>query len=107
MSGELDVPILITKETVQLAQGRVALFIAPCELSVLEMGFLELTCIQGVAKANEAASVNISMILVPGLINLVEISVDYPFGARSRLLRGELLEEGVFVNTASWAINRG
>jgi hypothetical protein len=39
---EVDVPILIAKEGVELAHGRISLLVAPSELSILEMDLLEL-----------------------------------------------------------------
>jgi hypothetical protein len=73
---EGNVPLLIAKEGIKLAQRRVLLFIAPSKLSVLEVDFFEVTSAKSVAKSNNPTTVCIASVLVTCTVDLVEVSGD-------------------------------
>lgn len=77
--------------------GGVDSFIAPSEPSILEVYLIELTSVHHVAKAGDAAMVDVPLILVTGMVNLVEISKRKPLGPSRRLLSKKLREEGVLL----------
>ena len=101
-----NVPILITEEAIKLGHGWVALFIAPGELPVLEVNFFELTEIEGVSEASDAATVCIGTVLVSSAVDLVEVARHKPSRALMGLKAHKLLEKGIFEVSSSSAIYR-
>ena len=64
MSRESDIPLFVTEETIKLAHHWITLFVTPSEFPILQVYFLELTSVVGVAEACRVGPVPVSSILV-------------------------------------------
>ena len=91
--GEGDVPIFIAKEGVKLAHGRLLSLIAPSELAVLQMDFLEIAILEGIAKAANSTTMNRPSTFITSLVDLVEVSCNQPPGVCRWFLIHKLGEE--------------
>jgi len=100
------VPLSVAEEGIKLAQGGIGAFVTPSEAYVLEMDFLELTGLKRRAKTVNSARVDISFILVPRPVDLVEVPGNQPSHTRERFVVEQLREEGVFACRISGAIDR-
>jgi hypothetical protein len=78
MEVEVKVPFRITKESVDLAQGRVYPLVTASEAPILEVNFFEVTSLKRCPEPIKTAPVDISITLVSCSINLVEVSEGNP-----------------------------
>ena len=69
------VPFRIAKEGVEFAQGGVLSFIAPSELSVLEVDLFQLTRVEGISEAHKTREVYICTVFISSAVDLIESPV--------------------------------
>ena len=76
MRAELDAPLRVAKERVELAKGRVFPLVLPRELSILEVDLHQPTTLERCTKTVKTPSVDVSLVFVTRSVNLVEIACD-------------------------------
>jgi hypothetical protein len=106
MSAKTQIPFIVAKEGIELAQGRVFTFITPSEAPVLEVDLMKLARLKGGPKAVDSTTVHIAIVLVPRTPNLVEIPEGKPSSSRRRLVGDEFREEVIFTVVSRRPIDR-
>lgn len=68
------VPTFVGKDSVQSDQSGFLTFVAPGELSILEVKFFQLANVESVAEERHMTRVNVGIVFVLGTVDEVEVS---------------------------------
>jgi hypothetical protein len=73
-----QVPILVTEDSVKADEGGAAPFVAPRELPILKVDFLQAAVIKHSPEPRHDAKVKVSVVFISCFVNQVEVSDDEP-----------------------------
>lgn len=71
---ELNIPIQVTEDWIEIAQGGVVFLITPVKVTVLQVNLFELASLEGCTKSIEVPAINVTLVLIPCMIDSVEIT---------------------------------
>ena len=103
---ESQVPAIVAESPIQPHQSRVGPFIAPCVLPVLQLYFLELAGVEGLAELSHESKVEVIVVLISSLIDKVEIPNDEPLSIVSWCCGNRLVQEVSLFSIGAGAIDR-
>ena len=103
----VNVPFVVAKDVVKLAQGWVCPPITPSEPAVLKVNLMELTEVKDFSEAVDSAATRRSLVLVSCSVNLIKVPSGDPMDTRRRLVGEKLREKRLLPVAFGWSIDGG
>jgi hypothetical protein len=94
-SVEGQVPVLVAEDSVKANKSGVAPLVAPRELSILEVDFLQVAVIERAPEPRHEARVKVSVVFISCFVNQIVVSDDAPPRCVCRFQASHVPEEGI------------